>query len=628
VSAGSVLAVARECAELHVPGILVMASDMGEGEGAGTERGSALHALGRESGMRVIGPNTNGYFVSNGRDGNLLATFATSQFGEFAGLSHAPARVAIVGQGGGLTYYVGCEASGFVPEYLVDTGNELDVDLADCVAHLMRQPEIGVIGLIIESARRGRKLTQAVRECTRAGVRVNVLTLGRTGAGIGAANLHTGALASGNAILRQELEAAGAFVTGDERDFSAAVSNPPLPRKPEPAMPRVGVLSWSGGACVHLVDLMTERGIPLAEFAAPPTSTEAAAIRRDIGLNPLDLGGFSPRGTAEPTAVERLSIALGYVLRQPVVDACVIFESTVFQRPEEFREHQVVFGDAIARYGKPIFFCGGYGAEGEAGLREAGVRPYRFPSDLAAGVQALAPAGGVARGPSDAPVPQAITGGTTSIVGSDAAAILSPAGVPVVKSLVIGPQSTVADAATELGYPLVLKLIHPRLLHKSEHGAVRLAYTSGTAETAVSDLAATATRLGLEQAAVVAEAYAQGFEMAVGARVDADLGPAVLVGSGGVGIEIWRDTAVALAPVDVDRARHMLTTLTCFPLLQGARSSSPYDIDALADLVVAVSEFIDKHRDKYVGVDLNPVMVRPAGHGVVAADMVLIKSSR
>jgi acetate---CoA ligase (ADP-forming) len=625
VPGNSVLTAAQECAALGVPGILVMA-DMAEGDGAGAGRASDLRALSREFGMRIIGPNTNGLFVSRGRDGNLLATFATSPFGPFATLSHSWARVAILGQGGGLTSYVGFEASGFVPEYLIDTGNELDVDLADCLWYLQSQPEIGAVGLIAESSRHGRRLSQAVRDCTGAGVRVTVLMLGRTAAGIGAASLHTGALASGNATLRQELEAAGAFVTGDERDFSAAVSNPPPPREPHPAKPRVGIVTWSGGVGVHLADLMSERGIPLATFSAPPTETEANALRSDIVLNPLDLGGFSPRGTGGPTALERLGIALGYVLRQPDVDACAIFESTVFQRPDEYRQHLVHLTDASARYGKPIFFCGSYDAAAEVELRAAGVRPYRFHSDLAAGILALAPAGQAPQRQAARPAEKTERQTQLSLVGSDAAAILAPAGVPAVRSLVLGPQFSVAEAAAELGYPIVLKLVHPHLLHKSEHGAVRLAYTPSEVASGVNDLRAIGDQLGLKQADIVAEEYARGLEMAVGAHVDADLGPTVMVGRGGVEIEIWRDTASALAPVDAARARQMLTMLSCFPLLEGARSSSPYDIDALVNLVVGVSEFIVKHQEKYVGIDLNPVMVRPAGEGLVAADMVIIGS--
>jgi acyl-CoA synthetase (NDP forming) len=623
VPSDSVVASVEACARIGVGAAVVIASDVGDG-GQGDQRASDLLALVDKYGIRILGPNTLGFFVCRGSSGNLLATYVSPR-----GIDEEPTDVGIVGQGGGLTSYVGIEslaAIGVAPACVIDTGNELDVDTGDCIAFLGSQDQIGVVGLVLESARNGRKLCESVAASTRMGIRTVVLRLGRTGAGANAASLHTGALAAGNAALWDELEAVGAFVTGDERDFVAALSGLRGTRVPGRTRPRVGVLTWSGGFGVHAADLLAERSIPAAEFTEPPSEEEADALRTEAPLNPLDLGGYNPRGSGM-SSDERLRISLDFVLRQPEVDACLLWEATLLKRSPTFEVHLGLCRDAIERHQKPIYLCGGFSPEAGLQLREVGVTPFRLPSDLVALLASLAPA---------PPVPVSVAGGVPAAtpspkpseaivrrVGDEAFSILGQAGIRGPKTVAVSDDSAMGEAVTTLGLPMVLKLIHPELIHKTEHQGIRIVHSEADAKSAAADLFQVADDLGLFGAEVTAEEFVSGMEIAVGAFVDAELGPTIMVGRGGIEIESERDVVFALAPVAETRAQRMLDQLRCRPMLGGARSSTPYDMGALSKLIADVSNLVDQHKLEYMGIDLNPVMVLSEGKGVVVVDAVI-----
>lgn len=605
----------EQCGRAGVRTAVVIAAGMGEAGPQGKAIEAEISSVAKKHGIRVLGPNTFGFATSGAGGTNVSATYTdlnTNRTGDSA--------VAVVGQGGGMTSYLGSEglaSAGIAPRLLIDTGNEIDVDLADCISYIAGLESIRAIGLIVESARNGRKLCAAVKEANRAGIKTVLFRLGRTSSGLSAASLHTGALGSGNAALWQELTALGALVTGDERQALAALVALNNPRAT--AAPRVAVLSGSGGFGVHAADLFEENGIRLAALTVPPTQDEAAALRTDRPSNPVDLGGLSPR-SGESGSGDRLSIAMNYVMRQPEVDTAILWQHKI--PADDVRAQYLALLEKLSwEHGKPIYVCGSNSPEFAREASAVGIGAFQFPSDLAAGLAALgtAPADTAAEQPTVA-APGAVT---RSHIGTDGVALMSSAGVRGVRSVVLAERSQIAQSVHDLGSPLVLKLVHDRLVHKSEIGAVRIVHSVDQAEDVHGELLAIAAQHGYEGATVVAEEFASGFEMAVGAYVDPLVGPTVMVGRGGIDIETVRDVAFALAPVDQTRAEQMIAGLKCAALLGGSRSPEPYDVPALTALVVAVSEFIAARGEQYPGVDLNPVMVRKQGHGVIAADAVV-----
>jgi acyl-CoA synthetase (NDP forming) len=324
---------------------------------------------------------------------------------------------------------------------------------------------------------------------------------------------------------------------------------------------------------------------------------------------------------------ERLRISLDFVLRQPEVDACLLWEATLLKRSPTFEVHLDLCREAIERHQKPIYLCGGYSAEAGLQLREVGVTPFRLPSDLVALLASLAPAPPVqapaAEEPPAVTSPPGPSEALVRRVGDEAFSILEHAGIHGPKTVAVSDAGTMGEVIATIGLPMVLKLIHPELIHKTEHQGIRIVHTEADAEQAATDLFQVADDLGLFGAEVTAEEFVSGMEIAVGAFVDAELGPTIMVGRGGIEIESERDVVFALAPVAEARAQRMLDQLRCRPMLGGARSSTPYDMGALSKMIADVSNLVDQHKLDYVGIDLNPVMVLPEGEGVVVVDAVI-----
>ena len=631
VPAPAVETAVRECAAAGVPAALVVAAEMGEHGGEGARWATAVSRVVQETGIRVMGPNTLGYFVAHARGERLQATYLSAPQ-----TARVTRGLAVIGQGGGLTSYVGSEMllpAGHSPGYLIDTGNELDVDCGDCIAYLDQHTDTATIGLVIESAKRGRKLADAARRAMMSGIRVVILRLGRTAPGRGAADLHTGALSSGSIALWHELEDLGAFITGDERDFVAAVTNPAAARLVVRNSPRVGIVTWSGGFGVLLADVCAERGFDLPAFGRPPSAEEAMVFRSDHPANPLDLGGYHSRA-GEPSSVERLRIALEYVLGQADIDLCVLSEATVLQRPSEVNKQLTCFADVLGRYHKPIYLSGSFSAETRARLRSVGVYPYQYPSDVGAALASLAaPSREVRATESEARIPAAAAGadlagkaGTRILTGADAAEVINAAGIRTTRSMRVTSPSDVIEAGKRVGYPIFLKYYHERVVHKSEHGLLTLVHSPADAADRLAELSASIERAGLSGGEMLAEEFVSGFELAVGGYVDDELGPTVMVGRGGTELEVLKDVAFALAPVDRARAERMIDRLAVSAILRGSRTAVPYDVGAVLDAVVAASELLDCRSTEVKALDLNPLMVLSEGRGVVAVDVVVATS--
>jgi acyl-CoA synthetase (NDP forming) len=173
---------------------------------------------------------------------------------------------------------------------------------------------------------------------------------------------------------------------------------------------------------------------------------------------------------------------------------------------------------------------------------------------------------------------------------------------------------------------MFLKYYHETVVHKSERGLLTLVHSPAAAADGLEELTASVERAGLRGGEMLAEEFISGFELAVGGYVDDELGPTVMVGRGGTELEILKDVAFALAPVDRARAGQMIDRLTVSAALRGARTVVPYDVGAVLDAVVTVSELLARRSTELKALDLNPLMVLPEGRGVVAVDVVIATS--
>jgi len=210
------------------------------------------------------------------------------------------------------------------------------------------------------------------------------------------------------------------------------------------------------------------------------------------------------------------------------------------------------------------------------------------------------------------------------LTGSEVASLLHACGLLVAREMAVATPQAAAEAAAGIGFPVVLKAVCRDLVHKSDVGAVRLGLESPAAvETAAGEMAAALARSAATvhlEGFVVQETVRGEAEVIIGARRDPLFGPVVMVGLGGIAVEIWKDVALAPAPVSAARARAMLASLVAAPLFTGGRGRPPLDLDAIVDAVVRISWLAVDLGPRLVDLEVNPLIVRRAGGGAVVVD--------
>lgn len=603
----------RECAASGARAAVVFATGFAEAGPAGAALQRRLRDAWSGSGMRLLGPNTAGVRATAiglfGEQGTNLAT-----------VGHRPGSVAMISQSGALGGYFGSTyllRLGVGTRYFVDTGNEVDVDVADCIDHISRDPEVSCIAAIVESCRDGRKLADAIRAAGGRGRPVLFLKVGRTAAGIEAARSHTAAMASSTELLESEVAAAGAFVTRDEIQLTDAL----LLHSTEcvPASRRIGIVTPSGGFGVMALDLASEIGVELPAVERP---TDEVLARAGLGAmsNPLEVAALAAPGTG------LLEASLRHMAARPNVDAVVLWHPHRLLLAAEQDAHVAALDRSRAASGKPHFHCGIAPPEIKARLQEKRILSFDSPTRLMRAIAAVAPPPAtVAARPAPSPIGPGAAG--EALPADDVRDRLRAMDIPFVETIRV---RTVADAlAAHLrwGRAVMLKLESRSATHKSERGLVRGPLSVAALPTAFMDLSGSDVARADPDAVVVAQPFETGIELALGAYVDPAFGPSVMVAHGGIFVEVLRDAAFAAAPIARERALALISSLRIHPALTGARGRAA-DVDAAAAALVALSRFIASADDPSLSVDINPLIVRERGSGVVAVDARIVRAAR
>jgi acyl-CoA synthetase (NDP forming) len=575
-------------------------AELGE-EGAARER--ALAARVRAAGAALVGPNCLGLF-----DGAAELQLASTP------LPAGP--IAFVSQSGNILLEVGLllEDAGLGFSRAVSIGNQADVGATELVVALGDHDGTRVLGVYCEDFRGGREFVEAART---AGKPVVLLTVGRTAAGKRAARSHTGALTSDRDAVEAACRAGGIHLVDTPRalvDTAQALLAPHRPRGR-----RVAVIGDGGGYGAIASDLLGTRGIELPVLSG----RTQAALRAELPptaptLNPVDLAGA---GEQDVTSFARSTRAL---LRADDVDAVLFtaYFGGYSTLSDEMRDREVavaeLLADAVAESGKPLVVHTMYSSSPAADrLRAAGVPVYRV---IESAVDALAAL--VADGEPPPPQLPLLPAPAAPLSDGDyasARAALAEAGIAFGAARTVGSRTEALAAAGELGYPVVLKTLG--VLHKSDVGGVALGLRDERELTAAfEDIT---DRLAPEAFSVeAAEDVTAGVELLVGARRDPRFGPLVAVAAGGVHAEVFRDAAVALAPVDEAAAEELVRSLASAPLLTGARGRPPLDVAAAAGAAAALSRFAAAHPE-VAEVEVNPLLVRREGAVGLDARIVL-----
>ncbi|MFF3889027.1 acetate--CoA ligase family protein [Streptomyces sp. NPDC001914] len=583
-----------------------------EGAAAQTRLAAAVHG----SGLRLLGPNTNLNAFENFRDdldGPAVALITQS--------GHQGRPVFAMQQ-------LGVRLSHWAP-----TGNEADLETADFISYFSERPEVGAIACYVEGLKDGRSFLLAADRAARRKVPVVAVKVGRTETGARTAASHTGKLTGADAVVDAAMRQYGVIrVDGlDELQDTAAL----LARARPPQADGVVVYSISGGTGAHFADLASEGGLDLPVLSEAKQAELHTWIPDYLNVaNPVDNGGH-------PVGDWRGRKIIDAILADPAVGVLICPITGPFPPMSDKLAQDLV--DAAEQTDKLVCVVWGSPVGTEAAYREtllgsSRVATFRTFANCITAVRAHldhARFTAAYRSPFDeaprTPSPsfrkaQALMRPGQQLSEHGAKQLLRAYGIRVPREQLVTSAAAAVRAASQVGYPVVMKASGAQIAHKTELGLVKIGLTSASqVRDAYRELTDIARYEGISlDGVLVCQMVERGVEMVVGVTHDQLFGPTVTVGLGGVLVEVLRDFAVRVPPFGDDQARAMLSELRGRALLDGVRGGPPVDVDALVEVVIRVQRMALELGDDIAELDINPLMVLPRGQGAVALDALVL----
>jgi acyl-CoA synthetase (NDP forming) len=621
VPAAGLGAALEDAIAVGVKALIVFSSGFAEVNQAGRDMQEQVAVRAREAGVRLLGPNCLG--MMSFRD-NVFATFSPAPR---AGVNKV-GNIAIVSQSGafGAFAFSLAQARELGMSYWITTGNEADVEFADCVQWLAADRDTQVILGYMEGCRNGPKLKRALEAARAAGKRVVITKVGRTELGSAAAASHTAALTGEDAVYDALFRQYGVWRANTVEElftvgYAASVC-------PLPASNRTGVLTVSGGVGVLMADEASSAGLDLAEM---PQAAQAALLREVPFAGPRNPVDITGQTVTVPGLLERtLAGMLGNGEEQAGYDMAVFFPAAALLGASVA---QRIVDDLIAAHArhpeKPLIVTGLMQPAYRAAFRQAGVAVIEDPSAAMRAMGALAFFARSAQRPAPLHVARAASAlAHQTYTEHEALQQLATAGVPVVPSQLATTASQAVQAAQRFGFPVVVKLCSPDITHKSDIGGVHLNLQDADAvELAFDDIMAKAAKAAPHarcDGVLVAPMVKGGVECILGVNIDPVFGPVAMFGLGGILVEAMRDVSFRLAPIDAFEARSMIDEIRARRVLDGMRGAPPVDVNALAEAIARLSHFAASNAARLQSVEINPLLVLPQGRGVIALDAVLV----
>ena len=626
-----------DCAAKGVGGAVVFASgyaETGVPEHAADQ--ARITAIARETGLKIVGPNCLGFV-----NFPLLAMMSFAS-GEMEVNPPRGPGIGIVSQSGALGFALGqAERRGMNITHVLTFGNGADVNIADEIAFLADDPACAVIACLFEGMPNPLQLLEAGELARKAGKPVVICKLGQGKDAATAALSHTGSLAGSTEAYMALFRRAGfVVVPAIDHVMQTAAFFGKFDRLGPPRAHGVAVIGASGGALIAATDAAETHGVPMPQLPEDmkarlrPYVPEFGALR-----NPCDLTAmFTRDNTIAGKAVEAM-------LTGDTFGAIVVPHTTLSQGSVHRARGMAEAGEGL---GKPVCFAYAGGWIGGPSTSEAEANPniacfqsiercfatlgawHRYHAarriaDPAGHDERIAPAGAAseARGLIDASA-------STTLTEREAKTILSIYGVPVVQERLVSSAAEAVEAARAVDIPVALKLESPDVPHKTEAGVIRLNVSGDAAVNAAYDEIMTnaakivpAPRIN---GVLVQPMVPAGVEIMVGARVDPMFGPLIVVGLGGIFVELLKDSVLELAPINTALALDMIDRLKGRALLDGFRGGPAVDRDVLAEVIVRLGDFVSDQRSRIVELDVNPLIC--AGTRVIAVDALIVRTRR
>ncbi len=623
VPAAHTLAVAEECGKKGVKGLIVVAS--GYSEIGRKDLELELVALARRYGMRLLGPNIVGVMSNSDK--------CNASFGPFMPL---PGKAAMISQSGALL--IAMTVASYVRnvgfDKMISVGNMADVNFGDLVQWLDQDEQTTCITLYVEGFQNGRRFLDIAR---RAHKPIVALKAGVSAHGAAAALSHTGAMAGKGKVYDAALQQAGVVRAGDLNNlFDRTLA---LSLQPPMLGDNLMIISNGGGVGVLATDAAERCGIPL-RFAPEDLQAALRVYVPEIGSvkNPADLTGMG--GKQEYLETVRTA------LRHPWVHGLIVlFCETQRNDPMEIAEAIKRAVDESGVRDKPVAvsFIGGaeagramqwlvehglptYGAPDIAVNAIAALREHARTASLA--TETFAPYTDVDAVKARAIIARARAAGREHLTEIESKQVFTAYKLPVALTDLATTEDEAVALADAMGYPVVLKIMSPDILHKSDAGGVKINLRAADEVRAAYRAVLSNARAYKADAVIDGVAVQQmapaGTEVILGSINDPTFGPTVMFGLGGIFIEILKDVTFRVAPISATHARAMLADIQGAPLLAGARGEAPRDRSALAEALSRYSQMITDLDDEIAESDANPVLVYAEGQGLKVVDARII----
>jgi acetyltransferase len=604
-----VLGSLEACGKVGIRNAVVITAGFKEAGGDGIALERELVRIANEQAMNVLGPNAFG--LVSPRVG-LNATFAPR--------GALPGKVALLSQSGA----VGSAGLNWAWQkklglsFFVSLGNKAVLTETDFLRALGRDPETKVIAAYLEGIADGPGFLRVASEVTREKP-VIVLKVGRTAAGARAASSHTGALAGSDQAYDAAFRRCGVLRVNTVEELlegAAALAEGPLPRGR-----RLGIVSNAGGPGIMAADAAADDGFELASLS-PETVTALAQQFSSAAsvINPVDI-------LADASA-ERFRDAIELVLGDPGVDMAAVF--TAPHPVLTFAELAAILAEAKGRHGKPVvasFMAEDLGEGAVSQLRAAGIPTYFDPART---VQTLAtlvryreirdrvPQERRTLDADRSRAREVLSAGRAQL-GVESLGLLAAYGVPVARGGLARSAGEAASLARDIGGRVVLKVVSPEVVHKSDVGGVRIGVPQSKVRAVYRELATLLPgRPGDGTGVYVQELLPPGHEVIVGVVRDPTFGPVVMFGLGGVFVEALGDVVFALAPLSSREAEELVRSVRGFPLLEGRRGQSPISLPSLVEAVERIGHLATDFPE-IQELDVNPLLGYP--DRVVAVDL-------
>ena len=613
--------VLEECGRKGVKGAIVITAGFKEVDEEGARLERQLKEISVRYGMELVGPNCLG--VMN-LDPNTMMNST------FLKITPKTGSIALVSQSGAICAAL-CEdasAQGIGFSAVVSMGNKAATSEIEVLRTLAVHKQTKVIVMYLEDIGDGQEFLETCRSVTRDHKKpVLVLKSGRSPEGAKAAMSHTGALMGSDELYDALLRQAGVIRvdTMDELfDYATAFAKQPLPKG------GLAIVSNAGGPAIISTDACSKMGIKMADITSIRPHIDEVIPPWGSSRNPVDIVGDAD--------YERFRNVLERVLGHENVGSVIVMCTPSGTLDYDGLAEVVV--EMSKKYKKTVLasLMGlDEGITNRKILAEGGVPYYTYAEGAVRALKAMLrfsewtyrDIGAVAkfdvsRETAKGILARAAAEGRDSLLEEEGQQILKAYGLPLPKSILARTAAEAADAAKSIGFPVVMKIVSPQITHKSDAGGVRINLTSAAeVEAAFAEITANARRYDANaeiKGCLVVEMVRGGKEIIIGCKQEPGMGPMLMLGMGGIYVEILKDVTFRLAPVTGQEARGMIDSIKTKKLLEGVRGEKPSDLDALADCMQRVSQMVTDH-PQIRELDMNPVLVMEDGKGCRILDV-------